>query len=132
ILLLVSHDRYLIDRLANQLFIFEDDGNLKIYNGNYADYKLEEEQMSRLEKEREKHKQIEKHSSPLKTEKKKLSYKEQLEYESLENEIAELEKTIIEKTETLHIISDHREITAIRSEERRVGKECRCRWLRQR
>lgn len=132
ILLLVSHDRYLIDRLANQLFIFEDDGNLKIYNGNYADYKLEEEQMSRLEKEREKHKQIEKPSSPLKTEKKKLSYKEQLEYESLENEIAELEKTIIEKTETLHIISDHREITAIASDIEKLQGELDIkseRWL---
>lgn len=113
ILILVSHDRYLIDKLSDQLFIFEDTGNLKIYNGNYADYKLEEEQTSRTEKEREKSKQIEKSYPTIQTEKKKLSYKEQLEYESLENEITEIENTIIKKTETLNIISDHQEITAI-------------------
>jgi len=113
ILILVSHDRYLIDKLSDQLFIFEDTGNLKIYNGNYADYKLEEEQTSRTEKEREKSKQIEKSYPTVQTEKKKLSYKEQLEYESLENEITEIENTIIKKTETLNIISDHQEITAI-------------------
>src|SRR5690606_30301934 len=113
ILILVSHDRYLIDKLSDQLFIFEDTGNLKIYNGNYADYKLEEEQTSRTEKERERSKQIEKSYPTVQTEKKKLSYKEQLEYESLENEITEIENTIIKKTETLNIISDHQKITAI-------------------
>lgn len=113
ILILVSHDRYLIDKLSDQLFIFEDTGNLKIYNGNYADYKLEEEQISRTEKERERSKQIEKSYPTVQTEKKKLSYKEQLEYESLENEITEIENTIIKKTEKLNIISDHQEITAI-------------------
>src|SRR5690606_1448131 len=113
ILMLVSHDRYLIDTLSDQVCICEDKCKLTIYNGNYAEYKLEEEQTSRKEKERERSKQIEKSYPTVQTEKKKLSCKEQLEYESLENEITEIENTIIKKTETLNIISDHQEITAI-------------------
>lgn len=44
ILILVSHDRYLIDRLTDQLFIFEGDGNVYIYSGNYTEYRLEQEE----------------------------------------------------------------------------------------
>lgn len=113
VLVLVSHDRYLIDKLTEQLFIFENSGNLKIYNGNYADYKLEQEQFAREEKDRVKNIQPEKPSSPAKTAKKKRSYKEQLEYESLEKEITEIENIIVEKTEILNTITDHQEITAI-------------------
>src|SRR5690606_21869902 len=78
VLVLVSHDRYLIDKLTEQLFIFENSGNLKIYNGNYADYKIEQEQILRDKKEKVKSIPAEKIISS-KTEKKRLSYKEQLE-----------------------------------------------------
>ena len=113
VLLLVSHDRYLIDKLTEQLFIFEDEGNLIIYNGNYADYKLEQEQIARKEKDRIKNIQLEKPLPVPRTEKKKLSYKEQLEYESLEKGITEIENTIKQKTEILNTISDHQEIMSI-------------------
>lgn len=113
VLVLVSHDRYLIDKLTEQLFIFENSGNLKIYNGNYADYKLEQDQILREEKDKVKNAQLEKPSSPVKTEKKKLSYREQLEYESLEKEITEIENTIIQKTEILNTITNHQEITEV-------------------
>ncbi len=42
VIILVSHDRYLIDKLTEQLFIFTQNGHLKIYNGNYTDYRLED------------------------------------------------------------------------------------------
>lgn len=113
VLLLVSHDRYLIDKLTEQLFIFEDEGNLIIYNGNYADYKLEQEQIARKEKDKIKNIQLEKPLPVPRTEKKKLSYKEQLEYESLEKGITEIENTIKQKTEILNTISDHQEIMSI-------------------
>ncbi|MBD1421109.1 ABC-F family ATP-binding cassette domain-containing protein [Sphingobacterium chuzhouense] len=113
VLLLVSHDRYLIDKLTEQLFIFEDEGNLIIYNGNYADYKLEQEQIARKEKDKIKNIQLEKPLLVPRTEKKKLSYKEQLEYESLEKGITEIENTIKQKTEILNTISDHQEIMSI-------------------
>lgn len=112
VLVLVSHDRYLIDKLTEQLFIFENSGNLKIYNGNYADYKIEQEQNLRDKKEKVKSIPAEKIISS-KTEKKRLSYKEQLEYESLEKEITEIENIIIQKTELLNTITSHQDITEI-------------------
>ncbi len=93
ILMLVSHDRYLIDRLSEQLFIFEGEGHIRIYNGNYADHKAEEELKAKAEKEKTAIKEI----APQKlavTEKKKLSYKEVKEYENLEKEIEEIEQSI--------------------------------------
>ncbi|RZF60326.1 ABC-F family ATP-binding cassette domain-containing protein [Sphingobacterium corticibacterium] len=113
VLVLVSHDRYLIDKLTEQLFIFENSGNLKIYNGNYADYKIEQEQILRDKKEKVKSIPAEKIISSSKTEKKRLSYKEQLEYESLEKEITEIENIIIQKTELLNSITSHQDITEI-------------------
>ncbi|MFM9074442.1 MAG: ABC-F family ATP-binding cassette domain-containing protein, partial [Bacteroidota bacterium] len=40
-LLLVSHDRYFMDRLVDQLFVFEGDGKIRVFNGNYSDYREE-------------------------------------------------------------------------------------------
>jgi ABC transport system ATP-binding/permease protein len=50
VLMLVSHDRYLIDRLTDQLFIFEGQGSINIYSGNYTDYRLEQEEAKSNEK----------------------------------------------------------------------------------
>ena len=38
-LLLVSHDRYFMDHLVDQLFVFEGDGKIRVFNGNYTDYR---------------------------------------------------------------------------------------------
>jgi ABC transport system ATP-binding/permease protein len=94
-LLLVSHDRYFMDHLVDQLFIFEGDGVIKPFNGNYTDYRdwVEEEEA--------------KTSAPASApvadtkpkasgDKKKASFREKQEYEKLEQEIAQLEK---QKTE---------------------------------
>lgn len=112
ILILVSHDRYLIDKLTEQLFIFQLGENIKIYNGNYADYKFEEELKIKEEKQEEK-KVILKPANKNKENKVKLSYKEQLEYESLELKIQELENTIKNKTNELNTLNDHLAITNI-------------------
>ena len=106
VLILVSHDRYLIDKLTEQLFIFPGNGEIVIYNGNYADYKLEQELLNKKpEKKIEKPKAQEK--------KAKLSFKEQKEFEGLENEIAELEETVNSLTEELSNTSDHVELQKI-------------------
>src|SRR5690606_19867364 len=88
VLVLVSHDRYLIDKLTDQLFIFDGTGDVQIYNGNYADFKTEQEQKAKLDKiqEKEKTKKDTISSKPAPV-KKKLSYQEELEYKSLEKEI---------------------------------------------
>lgn len=109
VLVLVSHDRYLIDKLTEQLFIFPGNGEIVIYNGNYADYKLEQELLNKKpEKKIEKPKAQEKKS--------KLSFMQQKEFEGLENEIAGLEETVNSLTEELSKTSDHIELQKIAQE----------------
>lgn len=92
-LILVSHDRYFLDRLADHLFVFEGNGKIKDFVGNYTDYRNKQELEEKQEKEmKSKEKQEKEITQPQKTkEKKKLSYKEKLEYENLEKEIEKLE-----------------------------------------
>ncbi len=93
-LLLVSHDRYFLDKLSDHLFIFNGDGNIKDFYGSYKNYRqmmLDKEKEQRELKQQQKKEQ----SADIpakKSVKKKLSYKEQKEYEQLEKEIDALEK----------------------------------------
>lgn len=119
VLLLVSHDRYLVDKLTDQLFIFEGDGHIRIYNGNYADYKTEIENSAKEKKEQVKAEptiSIAEKESNAPVEKKTLSYKEQIEYNKLEVEIQELEDLVKAKTETLNTLSDHEALAQLAKE----------------
>ena len=96
-LLIVSHDRYFMDKTADSLFILEDDGSVSGYVGKCSEYlqyrdmkKAEEE--SAAKKEREKKNQETEKAAARNERPKKLSFKEQKELESLETEIAELEE----------------------------------------
>jgi ATP-binding cassette subfamily F protein uup len=109
ILMLVSHDRYLIDRLTDQLFIFEGDGNVRIYSGNYTDYRLEQDEP----KAPVKAKPIVEKSEP-ETPKRKLSFKEQKELDDLESDTKGLEKNIESLTAELNSgITDHTKLSEI-------------------
>lgn len=112
ILMLVSHDRYLIDRLTDQLFIFEGDGNVHIYSGNYTDYRLEQEEPKKPAKSDSKTEKI----NNLKTEfqKQKLSFKEEKELEAIEAETKELEKQVEILTSQINSgITDHTQLSEI-------------------
>lgn len=95
--LIVSHDRYFIDKLVDHVFVFEGDGVIKDYPGNYTEYR-EWKQLQKSEENQSKSNLVAPIPEPVKTEKpkeepgKRLSYKEQRELELLEKEIAELEK----------------------------------------
>jgi len=91
-LLVVSHDRFFLDRVVDYLFIFEDDQIIK-FPGNYSDYLLvrrfkEEEKKDILEAKKLAEKQIEKQA---KAPSKKLSFNETRELEQLETKMSELE-----------------------------------------
>ncbi|MGC1240884.1 MAG: ATP-binding cassette domain-containing protein, partial [Chryseosolibacter sp.] len=91
-LLLVSHDRYFMDHLVDQLFVFEGDGKIRLFNGNYTDYRdwLEEQEAMANQKPG---KEIPVTVSPAPVaEKKKVSFKEKQEFEKLQVEIESLEK----------------------------------------
>lgn len=92
-LLVVSHDRYFLDQTVDQLFVFEGDGKVKGFMGNYTQYHDYIEEKSKEEKrEQAIQKQESRVDKPKSTErKKKRSYKEQKEYEQLTREIGSLE-----------------------------------------
>ena len=111
ILMLVSHDRYLIDKLTDQLFIFEGDGNVPIYSGNYTDYRLEQEEPKKPTKSVFKAEMI---NSEPEVQKRKLSFKEEKELQSLESETEELEKQVAILTSELNSgITDHAQLSGI-------------------
>lgn len=94
-LIVVSHDRYFMDKMVDHLFVFEGDGEIKDIIGNYTDYRKNQKQEARELKNtpvkevevKEEPKVVEK---PI--EKRKLSFKEKQEYEQLPNEIERLEE----------------------------------------
>ena len=111
VLMLVSHDRYLIDRLTDQLFIFEGEGNVNIYSGNYTDYRLEQEEIKSNEKSAVK---IEPVQANTKTTLKKLSYKEEQELAGIENEIELLEDQVKALTIELNSANvDHQQLLSL-------------------
>lgn len=91
-LLIVSHDRYFMDRLVDHLFIFEGQGAVRDFPGNYTQYRiwLKEEEQRSAQKKEEARSIAEPTAAPAK-EKKKLSFKEQREFEQLEKDIPALE-----------------------------------------
>lgn len=100
VLVLVSHDRYLVDKLTEQLFILEGNGDIRIYNGNYSSYRNELEILkAQLKEEKPIPVVVETKKEKPKT---KRSYKEQRALEFLESEIRELEITIENLTTQLN------------------------------
>ena len=100
-LIIVSHDRFFLDKLADHLFVFMGNGVIKDFPGSYSDYK---EYCRNLEKEKNTtSKKIEERKQPsVKKTNNKPSYKEKFEIETLETEINLLEK---EKTEIEEMLS---------------------------
>jgi len=90
-LLLVSHDRYFMDHLVDQLFVFEGDGKIRLFNGNYSDYRAEQEELE--EPEGPTQEQIEPVVVPEvpSARKRKISFSEKKELETIESEISRLE-----------------------------------------
>ena len=116
ILMLVSHDRYLLDKMSDQLFIMEGEGVVKIYNGNYSEYRLSLDQ-PKVKGETKKVIVPIAESTPIKAVK-KLSFKEQKELDDSEKAMNEAEHKIAELTKMLNNIdsSDYVKIQEISSE----------------
>ena len=86
-LVVVSHDRYFIDRLVDHLFVFDGIGGIRDVQGNFTDFRSSGKHKEKPT-ERESAKPI---VSKAKSEQKKLNYNEKREFEGLEKEIAVLE-----------------------------------------
>ena len=93
-LIVVSHDRYFMDRVVDHLFVFHGDGNVQDFPGNYTQYRLETKGASAsLEGARKAGYSLEVKSTKTKTEqKRRLSFKEKKELEELDKQIPLLEE----------------------------------------
>lgn len=88
--IIVSHDRFFMDKIVDHLFVFEGDGIIKDFPGNYSDYHDWEEERSRTDQSAAKTEKPTR-EKPV-SEKKKLSFREKKELDELEIEISQLEK----------------------------------------
>ena len=94
-LIVVSHDRYFMDKMVDHLFVFEGDGEIKDIIGNYTDYRKNQKQEAReLKNAPVKEVEVKEEAKTVEKliEKRKLSFKEKQEYEQLPNEIERLEE----------------------------------------
>ena len=108
IVIIVSHDRYFLDRTVSRIFAFQPDGRLKQYEGGYTDYALSVEEEGGLvsplmgsggkSQEEKKTSKEEWKKQTAENRKLKFTYQEQRDYETIEAVIAELEEKI-EQTE---------------------------------
>ncbi len=112
-LMIVSHDRYFMDRLVDHLFIFEGDGRIRDFPGNYSDYRLQlPKSVTSKEETSEKETSVLKQKSSTD----KLSYKEKLEFEKLEKEISELEERKADLQSSLNNETEYQKLEEISKE----------------
>jgi len=106
-ILMVSHDRWFMNKLVDHIFVFEGHGKIKDYYGNYTEYRLERDKELKLQK------RIAKINAPTVTEESKskparatnpnkMTFKERKEFETLEVEIEQLEKEKAELIEKMN------------------------------
>lgn len=100
VVLIVSHDRYFLDRLCNKIFSYEGDGLVKQYVGNYSDYLIHKEYEIKPEKSKNevKEKKTNQKENRNTSSKPKFTFKEQKEFEEIYSVIESLEHelTVIE------------------------------------
>ena len=119
IVLVVSHDRYFLDRVVRRIFAFEKDGNLRQFEGGYSDYLAEkkeneekEERSVKVKKEKSSQKRVNVRN------KIKFTYMEQREFEGIEEEIEKLELRLSEiEKESLQNASDYGKLNELQKEQ---------------
>ena len=133
-LLLVSHDRYFMDRLVDHLFVFEGDGVVRDFPGNYSQYResIADSQQAIGRDASGTNASMDRGQS-MADKKKQLSYKEKREFEILEKEIAELTKE--KETVTRRLNSGDASFAELQQLSSRIGEvsklldEKELRWL---
>ena len=106
VVIAVSHDRYFLDKLMNHVFVLAGNGEVRHYIGGYADYRADVAEQERIKKQSTASvSNGEKRDGRNQREKLKFSFKEQREYEQIDQVIAELEEKIEETEQQIRINS---------------------------
>lgn len=132
-LIIVTHDRHFMNKLSDHLFVFEGDGKIKDFPGNYKQYR----EWKAIQEKEEKAGIQASSSTKLKAvesyaDKKKMGFNEKREFAALETEIPELEKRKAELTESMNSESDHEKLSEMAAEFEKVSAELEekeMRWL---
>lgn len=135
IVIMVSHDRYFLDRTVSRIFAFQPDGHLRQFEGGYTDYEIQMEEEGQLNpviqimntgksaEEKKNSKEEWKKQNAL-NKKLKFTYKEEKEYETIEADIALLEEKIEEKeAEILKNARDFGKLNALTIEKDELSKQ---------
>ncbi|MDY4077562.1 MAG: ABC-F family ATP-binding cassette domain-containing protein [Clostridium sp.] len=101
VVVVVSHDRYFLDRICNKIFSYEGNGLIKLYHGNFSDYQISKvvEEVEKDEKKKEKKPETQRVKN--KDTRPKFSFKEAKEYETIEEDITKLEEKISQLEEEM-------------------------------
>lgn len=137
-LIIVSHDRYFMDRIVDHVLAFEGDGKIKDFIGNFSEYR----ESQKLEKSEDRSQKTEDKSNVSKDPnvepqnsvkpKRKLSFKEQRELETIEKQMPELEKQRNDILGQLNNQTDYEKIATLSAELERISttlEENEMRWL---
>lgn len=112
-ILMVTHDRYFMDRLVDHVFAFEGEGKIKDIHGNYSDYRNEADELKSRNAAAKVLSNFQKEGSK-KKEKKGLAFKEKKELETLEKDLAVLEITKMQLMEKMNDSNlSHEELTKL-------------------
>ncbi len=138
-LIIVSHDRYFMDRIVDHVLAFEGDGIIKDFVGNFSEYREKKSQESGKNQQEVRQESIKNEipSASVSTEKpvankRKLSFKEQRELEMIDKELPVLEKERNEILEKLNNETDYGKISVYSAELERISgkmEEMEMRWL---
>lgn len=90
-LIVVSHDRYFMDKMVDHLFVFQGEGRIKDITGNYHSYRSSLQQTQREQKQNPKS-EAKSEVAPSSEKKRKMSFKEKQEFEQIEKDLPLLEK----------------------------------------
>lgn len=132
-LIIVSHDRYFMDRVVSHVLAFEGNGIIKDFTGNFSEYRDAKSQETRTEiqdSKTEAQKPINTRQQP--QTKKKLSFKEQRELETIDAEMPVIEKKRAEVLEKLNEETDYNKISVLTDELQQISdrlEEMEMRWL---
>lgn len=124
VVITVSHDRYFLDKVVEQLLIVEGVGKVSTYFGDYTDYLEQKKFEDKLKEEQVKKAAQKVQQQPEKVKKKKLSYQEQKDWESIEDKIMQLEERLADLTKEIEIAgSDYGKIADLMKEQTTVKQE---------
>ena len=132
-LLVVSHDRFFMDEVVDQLFVFQGDGKVKGFMGNYSQYKDYLKEKEQLERQQQTTRKVE--DEPAKKtvrEKKKRSFKEEREFAQLTTDIAALEAEKEQIHQEMANVTDYQQLQDMGSRLQEIKDlldEKEMRWL---